>query len=493
MNAHRTRGQVLVLACVAFLLTAVMLMASFSVANAVHERTRIQAAADARAFSIATLEARGFNTVSFMNRAIAGAIVANMGIHAWRALGEFNVNMLAAGQQVFILVAVTELAQCPKWNFQHCVHAFQAFKISSQYGQKKSNQQSKLESADSKLRDASEAYSKLIEDIHKAQKGLLSQTKTEIGNNSQTLRGMLSKTAPLATGKEVDWNAKGLACAVEGSDFDDDCETGSWKGHGSVLDKEKRRDVMESAAMAARTNWEVGTIFERSVSNNDNYRGKVPVGIPVYDPGMPMDIQGEGHFIAIGAANEAKTSGNTISAKSGAAGLLVNWKHGCFSGWCPWFIKEGKAQSGSEYKGVCDSGGCFINFRTGKGGEDDWGQPATYGAISQEIRKNTNQTGGGEKEAAWEIEKKGEVQNLNGQGKWKFITTNKAYAVAKGKAYFHQLGAWSAPPNVFDPFWRAKLHPFVRAELADVLQKAGDSNGQQIINGGQTSVEGKLE
>ena len=85
------RGQVLPLACVVLLTCALMMMASFSLANAVHERTRIQAAADAHAFTVATLEARGFNTMAFMNRAIAGAIVAEMGIHAWRALGQLHV------------------------------------------------------------------------------------------------------------------------------------------------------------------------------------------------------------------------------------------------------------------------------------------------------------------------------------------------------------------------------------------------------------------
>ena len=37
----RARGQVLPLACVVLLVCALMMMASFSVANAVHERTRI--------------------------------------------------------------------------------------------------------------------------------------------------------------------------------------------------------------------------------------------------------------------------------------------------------------------------------------------------------------------------------------------------------------------------------------------------------------------
>ena len=43
---RRARGQVLVLACVTFLTMALMMLASFGVANAIHERIRIQAAAD---------------------------------------------------------------------------------------------------------------------------------------------------------------------------------------------------------------------------------------------------------------------------------------------------------------------------------------------------------------------------------------------------------------------------------------------------------------
>lgn len=483
-----SRGQVLVLACIVFLTCALMLMASFSVANAVHERTRIQSAADARAFSIATLEARGFNTVAFMNRAIAGAIVAEMGIHAWRALAEHNVNQLKAGREVFILIAVTELAQCPKFKIQHCIHAFKAFSISSKYGRKYNSEKNKLESKDNQFKEAVRGYSDLIKKIHDAQKDLLGRVKSEIGNNSLTLRDLLQKTAPQASGKEVKWTVKGLACAVEGDDdLEGECESPSWKSKGNVKSKDERRDIMESAAMAARTKWEVGTIFERAASH-EGYLGDIPIGLPVYDPDNSMDIQGEGHFIMIGAKNQAKVSGNEVSAKSGGGFLLVNWKHGCFVGWCPWFVKEGKASNGPSdpYQGVCGDGGCFINFRLAEeGGETDWGQPATYGAITQDLRKRRSGAA-----APWEINGTGEVKMPNGEGKLKYVSSGQGFALAKGKTYFHQLGQWSAPPNLFDPFWRAKLHPFVREEMASILGEIGDSYGQQLISGGQTAVEG---
>jgi hypothetical protein len=63
--------------------------------------------------------------------------------------------------------------------------------------------------------------------------------------------------------------------------------------------------------------------------------------------------------------------------------------------------------------------------------------------------------------------------------------------VSKGKAYFHQLGAsWGIRPNMFDPFWRAKLHPFKDgAELKAALKLAGDRNAD-IADA--LPVEGKL-
>lgn len=479
------RGQVLPLACVVLLTCALMMMASFSVANAVHERTRIQAAADAHAFTVATLQARGFNTMAFMNRAIAGAIVAEMGIHAWRALARHNVNMYQAGGIAFFVVAALEFAQCPKFQLQHCVHGFQALKIAFKYLKEYKNKKSELEGKDQEWKDAVKEYSELIKKINGDQKKILDKIKGEIGTTSITLQQMLAKTAPKASiaTAVADYNIKGFACALEGSNFDDKCEAPSWKSVGTVSSASDRTKVMESAAMAARPKWEVGSLFERSASDT-GYRGSIPIGIPVYNPSKMMDIQSEGMYLMVGLANKSSVSNNKISASSGAAFGMVQWKHGVG----PLIVMSGSPPSASEYEGVpCDgSGGCFINFRlASQGGETDYGQPATYGAITQDLRKMRARS-----EQPWEINGTGEVQMPNGEGKFKYVPEGTGYGVAKGKAYFHQLDKWSAPPNLFDPFWRAKLHPFIREELKEVLGKVGDSNGQQIISGGQTAVEG---
>ncbi len=45
-------------------------------------------------------------------------------------------------------------------------------------------------------------------------------------------------------------------------------------------------------------------------------------------------------------------------------------------------------------------------------------------------------------------------------------------AASQGLAYYHRPGDWKEPPNFYNPFWRAKLHPFARGDLAALLTAA---------------------
>ncbi|MHB1843474.1 MAG: TadE/TadG family type IV pilus assembly protein [Deltaproteobacteria bacterium] len=42
-------------------------------------------------------------------------------------------------------------------------------------------------------------------------------------------------------------------------------------------------------------------------------------------------------------------------------------------------------------------------------------------------------------------------------------------AASQGLAYYHRPGDWTEPPNFYNPFWRAKLHPFAKGDLAKLL------------------------
>ena len=128
-----------------------------------------QAAADAHAFTVATLEARGFNTMAFMNRAIAGAIVAEMGIHAWRALRLHNVNMYRAG---FYRLprGRGDGVRAVQVQLQHCLHGFQALRIAFQYSSEYNSKKSALEGKDQQWKEAVKEYSEMIKKINKDQK-----------------------------------------------------------------------------------------------------------------------------------------------------------------------------------------------------------------------------------------------------------------------------------------------------------------------------------
>lgn len=70
------------------------------------------------------------------------------------------------------------------------------------------------------------------------------------------------------------------------------------------------------------------------------------------------------------------------------------------------------------------------------------------------------------------------------------VPRNTGVAVAKAKAYYHQLGAsWALQPNTFDPFWRAKLHFLKREQALVLFTILGDQNSADAINGG-APVEG---
>lgn len=488
--ARRSRGQVLVLACLTFLLLAVTMMASFSISHAVHERIRIQSAADSHAFSIATLEARGFNTLGYMNRSIAGGIVATMGLHAWRAIALRDVSMYFAGFIAFLQVAALEFAQCPKFQIQHCIHGIQALRIAFKYKKEESNAKRDLESKDNQWKQSVKGFSDMIKTIVKDEKDLMKKVKTQISSTSPTLMMLDHKNAPQGSAEGFNsLNKSGLACAIEGSDFDGECQAPAWaKGVGTVSSFSKRNEIMESAAKAARPAFEVGRLSARNLSGS-GYR-KVPampdpidLPIPAYNPQKMMDIQSEGTYVELGFTAQSLTlNNNKISSSVPIALVVVQWKHGVGV----YFTRGNQSDSMGQYDGVCkDDSNCFVNFRMGKessqGDDADFGQPATYGGMKQSLR--TLKNGG---KGNWEIDGKGSVQMPGTTGKFKYVSDDDAYAVAKGKTYFHQLGdnGWQVPPNFFDPFWRAKLQPFVRDELASVLQTAGDRDGSQIVGSG---------
>jgi len=509
----RTRGQVMVLGCVALLITALMLMTSFNISNAIHERIRIQSHSDAAAYSLATIEARAFNVTAHFNRAIAAALVAQMSLHSWMAIMTNDVAMLNAGFAALMLIAAAETALgCYPFNFAHCPHvisaiisAFRMMRKAREFGQK-------LQGLESKFNDAVADLQKMVESLHSRQKTILQTAQGEITGVGSVLSALKQTNA-----KNSDYvmalsgeNNTNFQCAQEGGV---DSGGGGCSGRSRASATERSK-IIQNTANATRPLFDKGG---STAINHQNFRNP-------YDPDVPKGALTTGHFMhefltqARVGEGTGTNSSNTAQAKNVGAGnqfgvgLIQILNFHCipvmpmaFNGKI--FSEEsggshtlmppfpGRAHSGqhNQFKGVqmqdtCNgNGSCFVNFRSTSSANDDYGMPTVYAGVTQSLRIFQGKNGDFGTKAPWEVNDQGEinVELVSGKpAKLKLVPRGDAVAVSKAKVYFHQQGNWKVAPNFFDPFWRSKLHFFSKQELQKVVGMAGDSNGAQFLGSG---------
>jgi hypothetical protein len=484
----KSRGQVMVLACVTMLSMALMLMLSFNLSNAIHEKIRVQSHADAQAYSVALIEARAYNTLAYTNRAIAAAFVAQTGLHAWLAIASEAVSIHEGFRNSFFMVAGIELCiclcGCPyACQFPHCKDAFQAFKIAMKHNKAARQVGQKIKSHESDFNNAVKGISTLVDALHYEQIAVVGLAAKEIASVSSTsLKKLKENNAPASEyGMAADaFNLAGFMCPLEGVPGGG---TGSCGGSSSSA--EDRGKIMQSVANGTRT----------SFTASSNIIGAMG---SIHWDFIPMsqylqDMQGnEGlHVFVFDIAAGIGNSFNRDPPKytrmskvggSSQGGIGVFWRHGV-GGWMLSSDAYSDQNSGrhrpsgahqgqhGEFPG-CLSNDCFVNFKPGDEGSD-YNQPSTYGAVSQDLRWTIN---GQQKN--WEVTQSGTV-NMKmgdvGEVNLNLVARDKGFAVSKGKTYFHQLDDWSVAPNMFDPFWRAKLHGFDdRVELAKIAATTGD-------------------
>ncbi|MBS1148864.1 MAG: hypothetical protein H6Q89_562 [Myxococcaceae bacterium] len=500
----RSRGQTIVLGVLTLLVLAVMMMLTFTLNQVVHEKIRIQSHSDAIAFSSAVIQARAFNSMVYSNRAIAAAVVAQMTVHAWMSTASATTATLFSGAIAFIMIALMELAQsfCPIVCFCaiHCVHFVQALIVMAKYFQKWNEYNNKVKGTEDKFNDAVNSIKEMVDDIHDSQKTVLDNAKSALGSVPDSLNNI---NAPRASvGGFSGQNQEAFACALEGSSLDDDCKDSN-RTKSSESDRSK---VMQNAANAMRP------FYDQLLTITDQHED--------FKSGSDFlkDIQqNEGSPIVfkIGSAytGESKSmfSDNGVQSKNVGAWVLTtfftSWHDGVGVMALPVWVFSDKdggdhfpswAHQGNhdKFKGVqqedvCgDDMNCFINFRATDDKDKDFGQPSSYSSVKYDTM-HEKMSGGGRDRNAWLVNDKGTLELDMGSGKAtvSLIPRKPGIAISKAKTYFHQLGDWKAPPNFFDPFWRAKLHHFTsREEAKNAANTAGDSDGAQ--NADKMPIEG---
>lgn len=512
-RSAQPRGQVIVLGALALLVMALMLMASFSVSNAIHEKIRIQSHADAEAYSVAVFEARAFNVTTHYNRAIAATLVAQLSLHSWMAIATANIAQLEGEMISLAFVAAYETALgCYPYVFTHCPCVAIAVLNSFFVFLELQDWKDKLQDHDDEFNDAVKAFKEMADSLHASQNKVLDRMWNEFDTGTTMLSTLKTKNAAASTyaGNMPKMNRSSFACALEGSTHDDDCEAKD----RPKADTEDRSKVMQNAANAARPSFDTGSMAPAiSHENWDMGSGDVPT-----------DQLWNGSWNLIAETSSAGVSkeknkpnsgdvGNDVGAMANGGNMVRSYLDtpvapGAFSADIFSDTNGGEHKSTfalndsdhSEFKGVqledpCQESNCFVNFRANTNPDLDFGQPTVYGAVSQSLRKYHLKNGGGFADhPGWEINNDGQVKVKLVQGEdpavINYVPRHEGYAVAKAKVYFHQLGNWSAPPNFFDPFWRAKLHFFKRAEMSAVLSDIGDEDGTKMLDG--APVEGEL-
>ncbi|QSQ10827.1 hypothetical protein JY572_20565 [Myxococcus landrumensis] len=500
MRRRAQRGQAIVLGSLSFLVLALMVTLSFNLSHALRQRMSLQQHSDAMAYSMAVLEARALNYYAVSNRAIAGSYVAMNSLHAYMAAASVTGEMLRAGESNFNKIAAAELVRCLACRCSCCKHAADAKKVANKFGKKAKEYDRDARALEGDFRTAMEGLDLMVDNLHKSQAEVHERTAQAVKDgSSHGLAQLKDDTAPKSS--ELNsavgaLNENEFNCSVDGKEC-----TGS-VGSSS---EEARARVMTEIGNASRSAWpsnrkgtkhlhpdflrEFKDIPEQGLYKISGHKGSaktVTDGDDVYTGGQ----EGGNEGTTVAASEEGSL---THSMWEDAIPAMSSYDSSIWSD-----------SGGGEHDGVGDDGegeqhrgshqfegtnaqslescagegNCFMKYRANPDPNRDWGQPRVYAYYTMPLSVGNAQ------QAPWELNNSRSVEFQHGaQGSGKLtVAAGEGMSLSKALVYYHRFGAggWREPPNLFAPFWRAKLHPFTPGEAARVLQEAGNSDAVPI-------------
>jgi hypothetical protein len=480
-----------VLAALSMIVLALMVALSFNLSQALHEKIRLQQHSDAQAYSMATLQARSLNYFATSNRAMAAAYVSANSLHAYMAAASVTSEMMESGRNNMIAIAVEEGLQCNPYQPQHCAHAIEAGLRAADFQRVKGQYDNRVRDVEGTFRAAMTALNLMIDTIHASQKLVFVQTGFAMGNGTSLGLDQLKRTnAPRASniaGGVGALNVNQYSCVIDGMPC---------LGGAANTDNDTKAKVMTEIANATRPQFPA------------DRTALVPSGLgwliylhPTFVREITTGVQGNGFSMAIAHQGTAKTiesasqgqlhsgsGGNNTGKVTGAdehGWLITQWRDGIFT----WPYKaeiysddnNGSHNNGGHtgnhnFPGIYSStlcvmsGHCFMKFRSNSNRDQDFGQPKVYSYVTQPLRQGTVE------KAPWQLNSSATVtwEGDCEDGRLTLAPGDGA-ALSKAMVYYHRIGDWQEQPNLFNPYWRAKLHPFTAAEAAIVLGAGGNT------------------
>ena len=527
LQQHRRRqqGQTLVLGAVTMVLIALMMMLTLSVGNATHERIRLQAHTDAVAYSKAVEVARAFNYFAYSNRAIAGVMISMASIHSWMTLASLVPDIWTAGSWAWLFVALTELGKIcmHTWctGFQHIVHMVQAFRSMSQFRQEANNKRNQLRTLDQRFNNVMQALNLAITTLRASQlsvkagiiyqmtvqsnwgggnNGLKEKNGRNISENNNLFDGANLLMINQAFDDDETRKRTELAEMANGSRFTSLMWGGPnpifkhWLSSRGIIEQnfaflgvmapmgqfrnQGSLTVQFSAVIpfgTGRTRWTMNGNGANVVRNSDNHNRKNQgLALSSYDSGgmLIMLTDCTEHFPSMGFWFYELSNGAFLRSDSQGNGQHT-----------PNQVHQGQHQVNSCFR----DGSCFTKFAAGRNleydgpGADGHGvnhqfhnQPFVYASSKLNLRNLEANTAGNASPGAadskkpWELTNDGRVSiaTPTGAGEVHISPSGEAAAISKAMVYYHRPGEWRETPNFWNPFWRAKLHPFNTTDAA---------------------------
>lgn len=531
---RRQLGQTMVLGVVTLLVLAFMTMLSFNIANAIQQKIRLQSHSDAMAYSIAVVEARAFNYYAFSNRAIAAVLVAQSSLHAWHAIASTVGGVMWAAAISFFQIAAIEIALCCACPWcscvWHCWDALMATIVAFRYIGQVNTWNNRVRGLESTFNNSVRSLGYANDMLHNSQFSMNAFiiTRGAIGN-AGSYGGVKAQNMPCASNLPMGLgalNVRSYACALEGTATDALCvNVPGMAGSDGVIGRVPRSKVITNVANAARPGLDQGHTWPAFMLLHPQFMNavrQVPgegVSAPVTQDSTGRITNGDNQGQC--TTNAPNTEGSTACGYS--FGLHGAWfRHGVGGMMYRGFVASN--QNGGRHNGfianphsgthnrfrstqrgnndlaagcLAQQGNCFFNFRANpnsrtmrsSGGTTIpyYQQPVTYGAFSAPMTSIRDNCAPGRDDTPWQITNSGSVtvgDGARGQGRLSMLPTGQnltARSLSKAMVYYHRFDDWKAAPNMFDPYWRAKLHPFDRAgiaiEAAIAAGAAGDTRG----------------
>lgn len=520
----RARGQTLVLGVVTLLVLALVVMMTFNITVAVHQKIKVQNYADAKAFSLAVAEARALNYFAYTNRAIANAYVGMANVHAYMSEAAMLVDLKIAMSGVMGQIAAIETAQCyccctpigcGPCCFTHCYHSFEAglngaFLAIDWITGKMGNRVQKL---DKPARDVMSALHTHIDSIHLSQNAVKLSMVALLGTGDigkikeGSMQGAKSETndeALVAVKNLAAWNdlfnnTTAVKKKVMAETVNATRQPFAWNRDGSPAAQAVLFPPMWVSDNAKGETFWMGPkpncLITQTPDTGFNAGGRTGIT----DGDFPW--QWGGMAIMSKDVDPGTVTGKAVYSFDWGT-LLCQWRDGGGVGQLPMLgaVGPGELMSGESNRHRADLG--IIDFfnRPHSGAahstrnrmerflefapESSWpfNQPAVYAAANTDSRVNEYGIKG-----PWKVtsDDSGEVKLDVVEGQTASLTlTNKqrTKAFSKAMVYYHRIGDWADHPNFFNPYWRAKLHPMKPSELPLALG-AVDTDALQVTLG----------